>query len=101
MCHIHFKVLLGNEFNNFIFQSMIFSKICGSCVIKRASHNAVLKYNGTIAKSSKEKAELFNLYFSSVFSTPDVNTNYDNEINSPETVTSLAEFEICVDEVNE
>ena len=67
----------------------------------RASHNAVLKYNGTIAKSSKEKAELFNLYFSSVFSTPDVNTNYDNEINSPETVTSLAEFEICVDEVNE
>ena len=67
----------------------------------RASHNAVLKYNGTIAKSSKEKAELFNLYFSSVFSTPDVNTNYNYEINSPETVTSLAEFEICVDEVNE
>ena len=28
--------------------------------------NAVLKYDGTIAKSSKEKAELFNLYFSSV-----------------------------------
>ena len=57
--------------------------------------------NAMKASMGQLKAELFNLYFSSVFSTPDVNTNYDNEINSPESVTSLAEFEICIDEVNE
>lgn len=45
----------------------------------RSDYNTLLTYNGITAKTSREKAELFNSYFASVFRMPEPNENAEND----------------------
>ena len=63
---------------------------------------SVISYNGVTVTSSADKAELFNLYFSSVFrpqSTTNVNTSYLNIHDQSFTWPLMFELTISVNEV--
>ena len=49
-----------------------------SMLRNRTDRDTPLSYNGITAKTSREKAELFNSYFASVFRMPEPNENAEN-----------------------
>jgi hypothetical protein len=59
-----------------------------------------IAYNGITAKSSAKKAELLNLYFTSVFTKPSVDINGDeDEYEEITNLTNIGELQMSVQEV--
>jgi hypothetical protein len=64
----------------------------------KEQHNVVVSYKGVTAKTPKEKAELFNSYFSSVFTSVPT-TETDNHSDSFHSDTQLSDITLTTDEV--
>ena len=69
----------------------------------RVSNRPEIGYNGETAKTAAHKAELFNTYFSSVFTSPRSSTNLKAVTRSPplRTELQLSDIVISVDEVTD
>ena len=67
----------------------------------RTDQNSRITYNGVTAKTSREKAELFNSYFVSVFrnSRPNKSMENDDYDIPSQTVTELSSITVSVEEV--
>ena len=66
----------------------------------RSKQSTKITYNGITAKSSAKKAELLNLYFTSVFTKPSVDINGDeDEYEEITNVTNIGELQMSVQEV--
>ena len=63
---------------------------------QRTGQANVITYNGVTANTAKEKANIFNAYFSSVFRPPSIPCNYMPRTESEE---SISEITLDVDEV--
>ena len=69
----------------------------------RVRNRPEIVYNGETAKTAAHKAELFNTYFSSVFTSPRSSTNLEAVTRSPplRTELQLSDIVISVDEVTD
>ena len=68
----------------------------------RTDQNTRITYNGITAKTSREKAELFNSYFASVFQTSRSNKSTENDAydDTPsKTHVELSDITVSVEEV--
>ncbi|CAB4040200.1 Hypothetical predicted protein, partial [Paramuricea clavata] len=67
----------------------------------RSKQSTNITYNGIMAKSPAKKAELLNLYFTSVFTKPSSEINGDEvEYEDISNVTNIGQLQVSVQEVN-
>ncbi|CAB3986139.1 Hypothetical predicted protein [Paramuricea clavata] len=94
---------LGKVKDSFAENPKLFWRYHKSVRRHQVSNRPEIVYNGETAKTAAHKAELFNTYFSSVFTSPRSSTNLEAVTRSPllRTELQLSDIVISVDEVTD